>query len=93
MVLATAVAPGASGRPKVAAPERLPMDPSVAVGSLENGVRWYVHRDPSPAGRIRAGTTSRQAQRYAYDRHFSPPVVGNAWCSYFETPVLALKSA
>jgi glycosyltransferase involved in cell wall biosynthesis len=45
------------------------------------------------AARIRAGTTSRQAQRSAYDRHFSPPVVGNAWCSYFETRDLALKSA
>jgi glycosyltransferase involved in cell wall biosynthesis len=34
------------------------------------------------AARIRAGMTSRKAQRHAYDERFSPKVVGRAWLEF-----------
>lgn len=38
------------------------------------------------ASRIRAGHTSRAAQRAVYDRFFSPESVAQTWCAYLETP-------
>lgn len=44
------------------------------------------------ADRIRAGQTSRTAQRRAYDEFFSPAVVSVAWCDHLEARTAQLVS-
>jgi glycosyltransferase involved in cell wall biosynthesis len=51
-----------------------PHDPSAVLGATVELVN-----------RIRAGRTSRKAQRAAYDRHFAREVVARRWFDYFES--------
>ncbi|MES1194410.1 MAG: glycosyltransferase family 4 protein, partial [Opitutus sp.] len=56
----------------------LVVDAAPSIEALATAVREMTTR-------IRAGVTSRRAQRRTYDRLFSPPVVSHAWCSYLES--------
>ncbi len=42
---------------------------------------------------LRAGETSRQAQRRVYDEHFSPPVVGRRWLDFLEARTPAARAS